>query len=1042
AINKSTGRVTGTPGYNDAGTKSGIEVCVNDGPNWACKNSLSLPVSNTNRRPALSGTPANGKEGVAYSFIPSAADPDGDILNYSIDWHGSKPSWATFNSSTGEISGTPTNEAQTYIGIEMCVNDGDLWACIDDLTISINRRPELSGTPANWKEGVAYSFIPTAADPDGDILNYTIDWHGSKPSWATFNSSTGEISGTPTNEAQTYIGIEMCVNDGDLWACIDDLTLTIEQLDFSSAITTMRNIVEATAPEVTSEDVRELITSANNLPVQGASLSKNQLAHVRKYWQDQFILAMYYAKSCTTSPSPDNCNDTRVALQNALSSFENYSNYGKVVHVVNNKEITTRFDDMYIYGTDFWTRQIAIPKSVVGILTLLHGTDLEQSINYPQSIANLNKSSNIGMSTKHNSNDADYVYLQTMYSVLGLATDKQNLAFYKDKLTGTDDDCSGWEGGVARKSTCIFLNGFKADRTFSQHNQTVNNQVARQIDAGNYGSVLLKSLTNALTIIHELPYSDETGFKNKILAAADQMEKHLLGSYGWMSYAGRFDLHTISRKITQKQDNYQLDVGDNSVLNGAIDIIDSIKYASIPTPDVLLELKTRAKPVQTNQTRENVNGNELNKAHFIGNRNFWHSDIMVQMGDINNSPYYSSVRGISPRTIGSESHNGEGLKNYFMGAGTHFLMKSGNEYIKKIDGLLKTDYSYIQPVWDWNRLPGITARPIVDFPEIDEGKNAEGANTFVGGVSDHQFGAFFADISRNGIDDNKVTDAKKSWIYFNNAIISQGSHINASCTEEPCNKVITSVEQSLYDSSDVTYSISGNEEIIAAGNAGSYTGNIEWVKHNGTLYYFPQVSGVAQKIHLQVQEQTGNWSAIGPVTGEATLKVFSLWIEHENNSNQSYRYMIAPIADSSSIDELNRITSLTTTNVHAAYNDRRTYLLAHNAMSNNVSSNNNIQVKLTSPGALLITSKSEGSNEFDIHISDPSQTLDAVTFELMGSYEIVDSQLKYVGVEGQTSGLIISSEQSLDLSRTIFTVPTPQGENNKGRTISASIRAN
>ena len=39
------------------------------------------------------------------------------------------------------------------------------------------------------------SFVPTASDVDaGDALTYSIT---NQPSWASFSTSTGELSGTP-----------------------------------------------------------------------------------------------------------------------------------------------------------------------------------------------------------------------------------------------------------------------------------------------------------------------------------------------------------------------------------------------------------------------------------------------------------------------------------------------------------------------------------------------------------------------------------------------------------------------------------------------------------------------------------------------------------------------------------------------------------------------------------------------------------------------------------------------------------------------------
>jgi hypothetical protein len=76
-----------------------------------------------------------------------------------------------------------------------------------------NRAPTISGTPATQvMQGTAYSFQPTASDPDGNTLTFSI---ANKPSWATFTPSTGKLSGTPTaGDVGTTSGIVISVSDG------------------------------------------------------------------------------------------------------------------------------------------------------------------------------------------------------------------------------------------------------------------------------------------------------------------------------------------------------------------------------------------------------------------------------------------------------------------------------------------------------------------------------------------------------------------------------------------------------------------------------------------------------------------------------------------------------------------------------------------------------------------------------------------------------------------------------------------------------------
>jgi hypothetical protein len=73
--------------------------------------------------------------------------------------------------------------------------------------------------------GMTYTFTPTASDPDGDTLSFSI---ANMPPWASFNSSTGQLSGTPASaNAGTYSGIVISVGDGRTSASLPAFTITV-----------------------------------------------------------------------------------------------------------------------------------------------------------------------------------------------------------------------------------------------------------------------------------------------------------------------------------------------------------------------------------------------------------------------------------------------------------------------------------------------------------------------------------------------------------------------------------------------------------------------------------------------------------------------------------------------------------------------------------------------------------------------------------------------------------------------------------------------
>src|SRR5262249_44453834 len=136
--------------------------------------------------------------GAAYSFIPAATDADvGATLTFGS---ANAPPWATFDSATGELRGTPgPGDVGSYPDIVIYVSDGYFTQPLLPFTITVvqpNRAPAISGVPAgSVAAGAPYSFTPAAIDPDtGTTLTFSIN---TTPAWATFDAATGRLQGTP-----------------------------------------------------------------------------------------------------------------------------------------------------------------------------------------------------------------------------------------------------------------------------------------------------------------------------------------------------------------------------------------------------------------------------------------------------------------------------------------------------------------------------------------------------------------------------------------------------------------------------------------------------------------------------------------------------------------------------------------------------------------------------------------------------------------------------------------------------------------------------
>ncbi len=234
SFNRKTGRLSGTP--NRTGTFANINIYAWDGKYGTDLPRFTITVTAANRSPTLSGTPpTTATVGTNYSFRPTASDPDGDALGFSIS---NKPAWASFSASNGALTGRPT-AAGKHSNIVIRVSDGKVTTSLPAFAITVNaaavnRAPTISGTPTtSVNVGSAYSFRPTAADADGDTLTFSIS---NKPAWAAFSTSNGQLSGTPSaSDAGSYANIVISVGDGKASTALPAFSIAVNQAATKSA---------------------------------------------------------------------------------------------------------------------------------------------------------------------------------------------------------------------------------------------------------------------------------------------------------------------------------------------------------------------------------------------------------------------------------------------------------------------------------------------------------------------------------------------------------------------------------------------------------------------------------------------------------------------------------------------------------------------------------------------------------------------------------------------------------------------------------------
>jgi len=221
---QSTRSFSWIPGNDQAGIYH-VTFSTSDG-SLSDSETVTMTVTNGNEAPVLNsiGSQSIGENSLLI-FVVTASDPNNDPLTYSAS---GLPSGAVFDTVQQRFSWTPDYSQAGNFTVTFSVTDG-LFSDSETVSITVsnsNRPPVISGSPdSSIMATTNYSFIPVASDPDGDPINFSIV---NKPIWATFNSSTGELSGTPA-ESQVGVstGIIISVNDSNSSASLPSFAIEV-----------------------------------------------------------------------------------------------------------------------------------------------------------------------------------------------------------------------------------------------------------------------------------------------------------------------------------------------------------------------------------------------------------------------------------------------------------------------------------------------------------------------------------------------------------------------------------------------------------------------------------------------------------------------------------------------------------------------------------------------------------------------------------------------------------------------------------------------
>lgn len=177
------------------------------------------PAPAANKAPTITGTsPTAVNAGIAYNFAPTATDADGDTLAFSIQ---NKPSWATFSTATGKLSGTPSAaEVGTYANIGISVSDGKASTALKSFSVVVS---------AISNGRVTLSWTPPTENTDGSALT---DLSGYKIYYGTDAAALTNSISVNTAGVSTYIVEDL---SPDTWYfAITAVTASGEESSFSN----------------------------------------------------------------------------------------------------------------------------------------------------------------------------------------------------------------------------------------------------------------------------------------------------------------------------------------------------------------------------------------------------------------------------------------------------------------------------------------------------------------------------------------------------------------------------------------------------------------------------------------------------------------------------------------------------------------------------------------------------------------------------------------------------------------------------------------
>ena len=271
-----------------------------------------LVVEPANTAPSVSGTPGTSVAvAAAYAFTPLASDADGDALTFSIE---NKPSWATFDTETGALTGTPTYYDGRTRNIAITVSDGrstvalppfDIavtGSCVSDSASPADTNTIIKSAPCGRYGTLATRKVSGEIDV---IVEYMVHTPSSTPKAIAvlIPGGTGDSGIQGTGTTVTAAGNNFLVRSAQLFAQDGYLTITLDRPSDMSTPSSVRSYDDYRISARHALDIAAIVAAENedNLDVFLVGTSRGALSAVANH---QLAMAIAISSAVTSGVSP------------------------------------------------------------------------------------------------------------------------------------------------------------------------------------------------------------------------------------------------------------------------------------------------------------------------------------------------------------------------------------------------------------------------------------------------------------------------------------------------------------------------------------------------------------------------------------------------------------------------------------------------------------------------------------------------------------------------------------------------------------------